>query len=117
MLISQLESLNVIKAPLPGILPENCSISFNILSPLNVTLKLSQFVLSGLPKKGSGLPRPGFFPAILDQSSPDIGLFGLYSGAVFISPKVEESVIHPNVAIQTSPSSNVITFSSPSSSI
>ena len=117
MLINQLESLNVINAPLPGTLPENCSISFNNLLPLHVTVKLSQLVSSGCPKNGSGFPSPGFFLVTFAQSSPEIGLLGLYSGAVLKSPSVALSVMQALVIIQISPSFNSIIFSPSSSSI
>ena len=44
LLISQLESLKVIRAPLPGTFPVKFSITFKSWSPLQVTVKLSQLV-------------------------------------------------------------------------
>ena len=44
LLISQLESLKVISAPLPGTFPVKFSITFKSWSPLQVTVKLSQLV-------------------------------------------------------------------------
>ena len=116
MLISQLESLNVIRAPLPGTLPVKSSIIFNSLLPRLVTVKLSQFVSCTSPKNGSGFPSPGFFIVTLLQSSPEIG-FNSGSGAgVWRSPKVALSVIHALVIIQISPAWISTVFSSPLSS-
>ena len=106
LLISQLESLNVIRAPLPGTLPVKFSMVFKISSPLQVTVKLSQLVSWGFVKKGSGFPSPGFLAATLAQSSPLIGFCSGAGAGVWKSPRVALSVIHALVMMQMSFFSN-----------
>jgi hypothetical protein len=79
----QEESLKVIKAPLPGLLPEYSSISVSMNLRLKVAVNEYHLVSLGFEKNGSGLPSlSGFLLASFSHNEKLGGLSGRYRAGV-----------------------------------
>src|ERR1700722_3566130 len=94
--ISQFESLNVTRPPVPGSFPLNRSISSKNVGFFRVTVNDSQEDCAIEPLNAAGLPNSGRPSASFSQRvQPPLSALLSGVGAVVIEPKLDASVIDP----------------------
>src|ERR1035437_7365496 len=107
--ISQLESLNVTRPPVPSSFPLNWVIWSENAGFFSVTVKDSQLDCAMQLLKAAGLPTPGRPSASFSQSvKPPLSALVNLAGALVIEPRLEASVMEPFCRKTRSPSSTAI---------
>ena len=111
---SQLESLNVIRPPLPASLPLNCCISWKNVGSCIVTVNDSHKDSSMWLSNAAGLPNSGRPAAMVSHSRhAPLRLPRSIAGGSVIEPNFLSAVMEPLVTNTRSPSSTGISLSVP----